>query len=150
MALTFDALIVEWATLHLSHRRPRYATETARTIRKGLPGLLNRPAIEITRAEAVNAIDKIVLAKPGAARAIGKGEPIGGSSDNDVGDTLAVACPLPAAPKARPQAARPVETVDIERAGTLNRVFRAGPPPPRRAERTHRSAPIYRNRLASC
>jgi integrase len=68
MALTFDALIEEWATLHLSHRRPRYATETARTIRKGLPGLLNRPAGEITRAEAVNAIDKIVLAKPGAAR----------------------------------------------------------------------------------
>jgi integrase len=66
--LTFDALIAEWATLHLAHRRPRYAVETPATIRKGLPDLLARPAGEITRADAVNAIDKLVTVKPGAAR----------------------------------------------------------------------------------
>jgi integrase len=65
---TFDSLIDEWSRLHLAHRRPRYAAETARTIRNGLPGLLIRPAAEITRTDAVNALDKIVLVKPGAAR----------------------------------------------------------------------------------
>jgi integrase len=61
-ALTFDALIEEWKALHLAHRRPRYAAEAERAIRRGLPGLLRRPAARLTRAEAVNALDEIVKA----------------------------------------------------------------------------------------
>jgi integrase len=61
-ALTFDALIEEWKALHLAHRRPRYATEAERAIRRGMPGLLKRPAARISRADAVNALDQIVNA----------------------------------------------------------------------------------------
>lgn len=61
-ALTFDTLIDEWALLHLARRRPRYAAETVRAIRKGLSQLLNRPAARVSRAEAVNALDQIVKA----------------------------------------------------------------------------------------
>ena len=61
-ALTFEALIEEWKTLHLAHRRPRYAAEAERAIRCGLPHLLKRPAARISRAAAVNALDEIVKA----------------------------------------------------------------------------------------
>jgi integrase len=61
-ALTFDALIGEWKALHLTHRRPRYAAEAERAIRRGLPGLLKRPAARISRTDAVNALDQIVKA----------------------------------------------------------------------------------------
>jgi integrase len=59
-ALTFDALVTEWETLHLVHRRPRYAAEAARAIRQGLTSLLKRPAARITKGEAVNALDALV------------------------------------------------------------------------------------------
>ena len=61
-ALTFDALIDEWAILHLAQRRERYRTEAVRAIRHAFPGLLNRPAARVTRADAVNALDKLVKA----------------------------------------------------------------------------------------
>jgi integrase len=61
-ALTFDALIEEWKTLHLAHRRLRYAAEAERAIRCGLPSLLKRPAARISRIDAVNALDQIVKA----------------------------------------------------------------------------------------
>jgi integrase len=61
-ALTFDALVEEWAALHLAHRRPRYAAEAVRAIYRGLPGLMKRPAARISRADAVNALDQIVKA----------------------------------------------------------------------------------------
>jgi integrase len=61
-ALTLEALIEEWAALHLIHRRPRYAAEAVRAIRGGLPDLLKRPAARISRADAVNALDRIVKA----------------------------------------------------------------------------------------
>ena len=61
-ALTLDALIDEWQTLHLAHRRPRYAAEAAAAIRRGVPELLKRPAARISRTEAVNALDQIVKA----------------------------------------------------------------------------------------
>ena len=67
-ALTFDALIEEWKALHLAHRRPRYAAEAERAICSGLPGLLKRPAARISRADAVNAIDKIVQGRQGGNR----------------------------------------------------------------------------------
>lgn len=62
LALSFDALIEEWKVLHLAHRRPRYAAEAVRAIRTGLPGLLKLPAARVSRAEAVNALDRIVKA----------------------------------------------------------------------------------------
>jgi integrase len=61
-ALTFDALINEWASLHLAQRRPRYAAEATAAIRRGLPDLLKRPAARISRTDAVNALDLIVKA----------------------------------------------------------------------------------------
>lgn len=61
-ALTFEALIEEWKTLHLAHRRPRYAAEAERAIRLGLADLLKRPAARISRTTAVNALDKIIKA----------------------------------------------------------------------------------------
>jgi integrase len=58
--LTFEALVEEWKTLHLAQRRRRYAAEAERAIRSGLPALLKRPAAHISRADAVNALDRIV------------------------------------------------------------------------------------------
>src|SRR5215813_2307282 len=58
--LTFEALMEEWKTLHLAHRRPRYAAEAERAIRIGLADPLKRPVARISRAAAVNALDNIV------------------------------------------------------------------------------------------
>jgi integrase len=69
-ALTFDELIKEWAALHLAHRRRRYAAEAERAIRYSLAHLLKRPAARITRAEAVNALDK--MAKAGTTAIAGR------------------------------------------------------------------------------
>jgi len=69
-ALTFDTLINEWQTLHLAHRRPRYAAEATAAIRRGLPHLLRRPATRISRNEAVNTLDQI--AKAGKAITAGR------------------------------------------------------------------------------
>lgn len=69
-ALTFDALVSEWVTLHLAHRRPRYAAEAERAIRHSLADLMKRPAARITRTDAVNALDK--LAKAGKAAMAGR------------------------------------------------------------------------------
>lgn len=62
MALTFEALVEEWAALHLVRRRPRYAAEAVRAIRCGLGSLLKYPAARISRAEAVNALYRLVKA----------------------------------------------------------------------------------------
>src|SRR4051794_8786861 len=61
-ALTLDGLIDQWKALHLRHRRPRYAAEAQRAIRNGFPGLLRRPAARISRADAVNALDRLLNA----------------------------------------------------------------------------------------
>jgi hypothetical protein len=61
MALSFDALVEEWAALHLVHRRERYRTEAIRAIRHAFSDLLKLPATRITRADAVNALDKLVI-----------------------------------------------------------------------------------------
>lgn len=59
---TFSRLVEEWAALHLEYRRPRYAAEAVRAIRSGLPDLLKRPAAQITKNDAVNALDRIAKA----------------------------------------------------------------------------------------
>jgi integrase len=59
-ALTFDALVTEWATLHLASRRETYRKEAQRAIRLAFASLLKRPAARITRADAVNVLDGLV------------------------------------------------------------------------------------------
>ena len=59
-ALTLDALVSEWAALHLAQRRERYRAEAIRAIRHAFPDLLKRPAARITKADATNALDKLV------------------------------------------------------------------------------------------
>jgi integrase len=61
-ALTFDALVSEWAALHLAQRRERYRAEAVRAIGHAFPELLKRPASRITKADAVNALDRLVRA----------------------------------------------------------------------------------------
>jgi integrase len=59
-ALSLNALVEEWATLHLAQRRERYRVEAVRAIRHAFAALLKRPAAQITRADAVNALDSLV------------------------------------------------------------------------------------------
>jgi Arm DNA-binding domain len=59
-ALTFDALVTEWATLHLASRRENYRNEAQRAIRLAFATMLKRPAARITRADAVNVLDGLV------------------------------------------------------------------------------------------
>lgn len=69
-ALSFEAMVMEWANLHLAHRRPRYAAEAVRAIRYNLAGLLQRPAARITKQDAVTALGK--LAKAGRTAMAGR------------------------------------------------------------------------------
>jgi integrase len=66
LALTFEALVDEWAALHLAQRRERYRAEAVRAIKYAFPALLKRPAARITKADAVNALDKLVKAEKAA------------------------------------------------------------------------------------
>jgi integrase len=67
LALTFEALIDEWAALHLARRRDRYRAEAVRAIKHAFPDLLlKRPAARITKADAVNALDKLIKAERAA------------------------------------------------------------------------------------
>jgi integrase len=58
-ALTLDALISEWATLHLANRRPVYRAEAQRAIRHAFSEILKRPASRLSRADAVKVLDAI-------------------------------------------------------------------------------------------
>jgi integrase len=66
LALTFATLVDEWAVLHLAQRRERYRAEAVRAIRRAFPDLLKLPAARITKADAVNALDKLVQAEKAA------------------------------------------------------------------------------------
>jgi integrase len=59
-SLTLDGLIGQWGALHLTHRRERYRAEAVRAIKYAFSDLLKRPAARITKAEAVNALDRLV------------------------------------------------------------------------------------------
>ncbi len=59
-ALSLNALVEEWAVLHLAQRRERYRAEAVRAIRYAFAALLKRPAAQITRGDAVNALDSLV------------------------------------------------------------------------------------------
>lgn len=61
-ALTLDALIVDWAALHLAGRRPRYVAEAQRALRLAFQKHLKRPAARLTRSEAIRVLDGIASA----------------------------------------------------------------------------------------
>lgn len=70
MALTLDGLISQWASLHLAHRRPRYAAEAQRAIRQAFAEYLERPAGRLSRSDAVSVLD--AMAHNGKAISAGR------------------------------------------------------------------------------
>jgi integrase len=56
-AFTLDALIAEWARLHLATRRPRYAAEAQRALRLAFAGHLTRPAGRLSHADVLAVLD---------------------------------------------------------------------------------------------
>jgi len=60
--LTLEALVDEWAKLHLATRRPRYRDEAVRAIKLAFADYLKRPAARLSRADAVNVLDQLVNA----------------------------------------------------------------------------------------
>jgi integrase len=60
--LTLDALVDEWAKLHLASRRPRYRAEAVRAIKFAFADYLKRPAARLSRADAVNVLDQLLKA----------------------------------------------------------------------------------------
>ncbi len=60
--LTFDALIDDWASLHLAARRPRYRAEAVRAIKVAFADYLKRPAARVTRSDAVDVLDQLIRA----------------------------------------------------------------------------------------
>ena len=61
-ALTLEALVDDWARLHLSQKRPRYAAEAVRAIKYAFAKHLKRPAMRLTKAEAVAVLDDVMKA----------------------------------------------------------------------------------------
>jgi len=70
LALTFDALVKDWAALHLIKRRPRYAAEAERAIRLAFADLMKRPAARISKSEITNRLDRLI--KAGKATTAGR------------------------------------------------------------------------------
>ncbi len=62
---TLDALIADWATLHLAGKRARYATEAERALRVAFAAHLARPAAALTHAAVTTVLDALA----GAGRA---------------------------------------------------------------------------------
>ena len=61
-ALTLQALVDDWAALHLASKRPRYSSEAVRAIKYAFAKHLKRPAAKITKAEAVAVLDAMLKA----------------------------------------------------------------------------------------
>jgi integrase len=59
-ALTFEALIDDWDELHVVNRRKRYRDEAKRAAKLAFRELLKRPAAGVTRADAINILDRLV------------------------------------------------------------------------------------------
>jgi integrase len=62
--LTFDALIDDWVRLGLSRRSESYRDNSPKIIRRNFADMLRKPAANITRADVVNALDRLAH-KPG-------------------------------------------------------------------------------------
>ena len=58
-ALSLDQLIGDWGSLHLAHRRPRYAAEAARSLRYAFAAHLLKPAARLTRPLVIDVLDGI-------------------------------------------------------------------------------------------
>lgn len=56
-ALTLDALLGDWESLHLASKRPRYAAEAVRALRSAFAKHMNLPAADLDRALVVRALD---------------------------------------------------------------------------------------------
>ena len=69
-ALTLETLVDDWAKLHLSQKRPRYATEAVRAIKHAFAKHLKRPAARLSKAEAVAVLDDLL--KAGSAAMAGR------------------------------------------------------------------------------
>ena len=72
---TLDALISDWAGRHLASKRPRYATEAQRALRRAFARQLLLPASEIDHAVILRAVDDLVAAgkSPIASRTVAYG-----------------------------------------------------------------------------
>ena len=57
---TLEALIAEWAKLHLASKRERYATEAQRALRLAFASHLARPASALTHAAVTTVLDKLI------------------------------------------------------------------------------------------
>jgi integrase len=60
--LTLEGLIGQWKTLHLSQRRPRYASEAERALRYAFKRYLDRAADDLDRATVVRVLDGLTKA----------------------------------------------------------------------------------------
>lgn len=56
---TFDALIADWAKLHLAAKRERYAVEAQRALRVAFASHLARPASTLTHAAVTTVLDRL-------------------------------------------------------------------------------------------
>ena len=68
-ALTLDALIDQWAKLHLAGKRPNYSAAAVSALRRSFANHLNAPAASLSRATVVRVLDS--LAKDGKAAMAG-------------------------------------------------------------------------------
>jgi integrase len=71
--LTLTVLFQDWARLHLIHRRPRYAAEAVRALRRGFANHLDRPAEDLDRAAVVHALDSLSRRHKESHKEKGKG-----------------------------------------------------------------------------
>ncbi len=56
---TLDALIADWAKLHLAGKRVRYAAEAERALRLAFTAHLERPAVAVTHAAVLAVLDRL-------------------------------------------------------------------------------------------
>jgi integrase len=59
-AMTVSALLLDWQSLHLVTKRPRYATEAVRALRNAFARYLDFPAADLGRAIVVKTLDALV------------------------------------------------------------------------------------------
>lgn len=58
---TFERLVHAWETKGVAHRRPSYVSDATARLRSYFAPWLNRPAASITRAEAIEAVDRVEI-----------------------------------------------------------------------------------------
>lgn len=61
-AFTLDALLTDWAALHLSTRRPRYAAEATRALRVAFNAHLHAPAKALDHVAVLDVVDGLAKA----------------------------------------------------------------------------------------